>query len=72
VTCIVYLDDILIFSNSKEEHTEHVREVLDRLRKAKLYVKLSKCEWNTDCIEYLGYVVTPEGVSINLERVKTI
>jgi hypothetical protein len=72
VTCIVYLDDILIFSNSKEEHTEHVREVLDRLRKAKLYVKLSKCEWNTDRTEYLGYVVTPEGVSINPERVKTI
>jgi hypothetical protein len=44
VTYIVYLDDILIFSNSKKEHVEHVREVLDRLRKAKLYVKLSKCE----------------------------
>jgi hypothetical protein len=68
----VYLDDILIFSNSKEEHTEHVCEVLDRLRKAKLYIKLLKCEWNTDRTEYLGYVVTPEGVSINLERVKTI
>jgi hypothetical protein len=63
----MYLDNILIFSNSKEEHTEHVCKVLDRLRKAKLYIKLSKCEWNTDHIEYLGYVVTPEGVSINLE-----
>jgi hypothetical protein len=40
----MYLDDILIFSNSKEEHTEHVRKVLDRLRKAKLYIKLSKCK----------------------------
>jgi hypothetical protein len=68
----MYLDNILIFSNSKEEHTEHVRKVLDRLRKAKLYIKLSKCEWNTDRTEYLGYVVTPEGVSINLERVKII
>jgi hypothetical protein len=72
VTCIVYLDDILIFSNSKKEHVEHVREVLDRLRKAKLYVKLSKCEWHTDRTEYLGYVVTPEGVSIDPERVRTI
>ena len=72
VTCIVYLDDILIFSNSEEEHTGHVREVLERLRKAKLYVKLSKCEWHTDRTEYLGYVVSPEGVSIDPERVKTI
>jgi hypothetical protein len=68
----VYLDDILIFSNSKKEHVEHVREVLDRLRKAKLYVKLLKCKWHIDRTEYLGYVVTPEGVSIDLERVRTI
>jgi hypothetical protein len=68
----MYLDNILIFSNSKEEYIEHVYKVLNRLRKAKLYIKLSKCEWNTDRTEYLGYVVTPEGVSINLERVKII
>ena len=42
------------------------------MRKAKLYVKLSKCEWHTDRTEYLGYVVSPEGVSIDPERVKTI
>jgi hypothetical protein len=47
ITCIVYLDDVLIFSDTEKEHVEHVKEVLERLRKAKLYVKLSKCEWHT-------------------------
>ena len=44
VTCIVYLDNILIFLNTKEEHIRHVKEVLTRLCKAKLFVKLLKCE----------------------------
>jgi hypothetical protein len=72
ITCIVYLDDVLIFSDTEKEHVEHVKEVLERLRKAKLYVKLSKCEWHTQRTEYLGYIVTPEGISIDKDRVKTI
>jgi hypothetical protein len=44
VTCIVYLDDVLIFLETEKEHVSYVREVLQRLRKAKLFVKLSKCE----------------------------
>jgi len=44
VTCIIYLDDILIFSNTKEEHKSYIREVLRRLRDAKLFLKLLKCE----------------------------
>jgi len=43
--CSAYLDDILIYSKSKEEHLEHVRQVLERLRRAGLYAKLSKCEF---------------------------
>lgn len=69
---IVYLDDILIFSETEEEHEAHVKQVLQRLRKAKLFEKLSKCEWHTQRTEYLGYIVTPEGISIDPERVKTI
>jgi hypothetical protein len=72
ITCIVYLDNILIFSDTEEEHVVHVKEILQRLRKAKLYVKLSKCEWHTQRTEYLGYIVSPEGISIDQERVKTI
>ena len=72
VTCIVYLDDILIFSKTEEEHVEHVKEVLARLREAKLYVKLSKCEWHTQRTEYLGYIITPEGICMDEDRIKTI
>jgi transposase InsO family protein len=72
ITCIVYLDDILIFSGTEEEHVEHVKEVLRRLRKAKLYLKLPKCEWHTQRTEYLGYIVSPDGISVDPDRVKTI
>ena len=48
VFCIVYLDDILIYSNSEEDHTQHVRKVLERLQKYKLYAKLGKCEFDTE------------------------
>jgi hypothetical protein len=72
VSCIVYLDDILIFSDTEETHVAHVKEVLQRLRDAKLYVKLSKCEWHTQRTEFLGYIVEPQGVSIDPGRIKTI
>jgi uncharacterized protein (DUF362 family) len=72
VTCIMYLDNILIFSNLEEEHVRHIKEVLRRLRDAKLYLKLPKCKWHTQRTKYLGYVVTPKGIEINQERVKTI
>jgi hypothetical protein len=46
VTCVAYMDDICIYSDSVEEYAEHVREILTRLRKAELYVKLSKYEFD--------------------------
>jgi hypothetical protein len=72
VTCIVYLDDILVFSKTEEEHVDHVKEVLGRLKESRLYVRLDKCEWHTSRTEYLGYIVSPEGLTIDPERVKTI
>ena len=72
VTCIVYLDDILVYSDTEEEHRLHVKEVLQRLREAKLYLKLSKCEFHTQETEYLGYIVCPEGVKIDPSRIQTI
>jgi hypothetical protein len=59
---ILYLDDILIYSNTPEEHEEHVKIVLDRLRKFKLYCKAEKCRFFVDTIHYLGYVISPSGV----------
>ena len=68
---IVYLDDILIFGK-KETHAEDVKEVLGLLRGAKLYAKLSKCEFSTDRVEFLGFIVSPKGIEMDKERVRTI
>jgi len=72
ISCVVYLDDILVFSDTEEDHIGHVKEVLERLRQAKLYVKLSKCEFHKHDVEFLGYIVCPEGIKVDPSRVKTV
>jgi hypothetical protein len=69
---IAYLDDIVVYSNSLEEHREHVRLVLAKLQEAGLYLKLSKCEFEMQPISFVGFIVTPEGVEIEPDRVRTI
>jgi hypothetical protein len=54
---IVYLDEILIFSGTWDEHVRHVKKVLDTLQREKLYVKLSKCEFVKTELVYLGHIV---------------
>ncbi|KAG8703852.1 hypothetical protein FRC09_003909 [Ceratobasidium sp. 395] len=66
---IVYLDDILIFSKSKELHKGHVKEVLSRLKKHGLYCNLEKCFFDVEEIDYLGLIVSPEGVKVDQEKV---
>ena len=70
--CIVYLDDILIFSKSEEEHTEHLHRVCERLREAELYAKPSKCQFYRQEMGFLGFIIDPEGVRMDPSRVKTI
>ena len=60
----IYLDHIVVFSRSFEEHLLHLRAVLSRLRERKLYVKPTKCEWAQTEIEFLGHCVSPTGLSI--------
>ncbi|CCO31293.1 Retrotransposable element Tf2 155 kDa protein type 1 [Rhizoctonia solani AG-1 IB] len=72
VTVIVYLDDILIFSRNREEHTEHVREVLRRIRENNLYLNLSKCLFFTTEVTYIGIVITPEGISMEKEKIRAV
>ena len=57
---LVFLDDILIYSRNLEEHKEHVRQVLELLRKSNLYAKESKCELFKDRVEFLGHMVDAE------------
>ena len=58
-TCLVYIDDIIIFSKSIDEHLKHVNEILDTLRKAGLSLKLKKCRFFTTTVDYLGHVIRP-------------
>ena len=68
----VYLDDILIFSRNMEEHWKHLRWALDRLREAKLYGRLHKCEFLKDQVEFLGFEVSPRGIQALPGKVRAI
>ena len=72
VICVVYLNDILIFSKNRETHIKNARKILLRLRKIKLYVKLKKCFFFTSVVEYLDFIVSENDVSMNFRRVTTI
>ena len=69
---IVFLDDILIYSNSLSDHKKHLRVVLDLLRQHKLYAKESKCEFFKSSVSFLGHVVGEEGISMEEDKVKAI
>ena len=72
ICCITYLDDILIYSDDDTEHVEHVQAILKCLQEHGLYVKLEKCKFHTWCVGFVGYVVTPNGVSMEENCVSTI
>jgi len=72
VCVVVYLDDILIYSDDIMQHQSYVKEVLKRLWKARLYAKIEKCEFHSDSMEYLGYVLSPSGLTMSDAKVKTI
>ena len=69
---IVYLDDILIFSKTWEEHLKHVKKTLDVLKREKLYVKLSKCEFGKTSLNYLGHIVGGGELKIDPSKVAVI
>ena len=72
ICVIVYLDDILIYSLDLASHKQHVLEVLRRLRKHKLYAKPEKCEFHSDSVEYLGYLLSPTGLTMSSEKIQSI
>ena len=69
---IVFIDDILIYSGSGEEHAEHLRIILKTLREHRLYAKLSKCPFWLDSVAFLGHIVSAEGISVDPPKVEAI
>jgi hypothetical protein len=72
IYALVYLDDILIFSDSIEEHAHRIRMVLDRIREAKFKLNLGKCTFAAREVAYLGHLVSANGVSPDVSKVKAI
>ena len=69
---VVFIDDILIYSKNKEEHAQHLRILLTRLREHKLYAKFSKCEFWLDRVQFWGHVLTPDGISVDPSKVQDV
>ena len=69
---VVYLDDIVIYSSTLEEHVEHLQKALTKLREHKLYVKLEKCSFAQERIKFLGHIVEHGCIKIDQENVKAI
>ena len=66
---VVFIDDTLVYSKSEEEHAEHLRIVLQRLRDHQLYAKFSKCEFWLKEVPFLGHVVSCKGISVDPAKV---
>lgn len=69
---IVYIDDILVYSDSIEDHVQHVKTVLKRLIQYQLYAKLEKCKFHHTSIVFLGYIIDSQGVAMDKSKVTAV
>ena len=72
LTAIAYLDDILVYSNTQQEHTTHVKDVLRCLRQAGLKLKPEKCEFNKLEVEFLRYIIGINGIKMDPSKITAI
>ena len=69
---IFFIDDILVYSGSREKHAEHLRIVLETLREHQLYAKLSKCQFWLDRVAFLRHIISAEGISVDPQKIEAI
>lgn len=70
--CVAFLDDVLIFSEDEVQPARDVRQVLERLKEHQLWVKLEKCQFHAQEVEFLGYRLSDKGLAMDPEKVKTV
>ena len=69
---VVFIDDILIYSENEVDRAEHLRVVLSRLREHKLYAKFSKCEFWLNKVSFLGYILSKDEISVDPSKVQEV
>ncbi|GJY97041.1 putative reverse transcriptase domain-containing protein [Tanacetum coccineum] len=69
---IVFIDDILIYSKSKQEHEEHLKLILELLKKEELYAKFSKCEFWIPKVQFLSHMIDSQGIHVDPAKIKSI
>ena len=72
VCVMIYLDDILIYSNNMSKHHWYIKEVLKYLYKTRLYAKAEKCKFHSESVKYLGYILLPSGLTMSDDKIKII
>ena len=72
ICCVVYIDDILIFSDNPEQYAQYVRKILETLAKANLFIKGEKCEFFTTSTTFLRFIISLDGISIDPAKVKAV
>ena len=70
VTCFVYLDDVIVFGKTFQQHLKNLEQILARFKEVGLKIKLSKCQFIREEVKYLGHIVSNQGVRPNPEKIE--
>ena len=70
--CLIYLNDILIYNNNKKKHIEYVKKILEKLKRAGLYLNINKCQFHVKEMKYLKLIIITKGLKMDLKKIKII